>query len=116
MINLIAAISDNNAIGVANSMPWHISSDLKFFKARTMGSTVIMGRRTWESIGCKALPGRLNIVITSSKEPFETAEKADSFENAIALAKKLTPESEIFIIGGGSLYRQAIGVADRLYI
>ncbi|MBP5211107.1 MAG: dihydrofolate reductase [Bacteroidales bacterium] len=113
MINIIVAISDNYAIGRSGDMPWHLSGDLKFFKAKTTGHTVVMGRKTWVSIGAKPLPNRRNIVITRSAD-FEApgAEIRSSLEDAL----KENSGQEIFVIGGGQIYAQAIDLADRLYI
>lgn len=113
MINIIVAISDNYAIGRKGDMPWHLSGDLKFFKAKTTGNTVVMGRKTWLSIGAKPLPDRRNIVITGSAG-FEApgAEVCSSLEEAL----KENCGQELFVIGGGQIYRQAIDLADRLYV
>ncbi|MCF0168543.1 MAG: dihydrofolate reductase [Bacteroidales bacterium] len=108
MITLIAAVSLNGAIGRGGVMPWHISADMRFFKRKTMGHTVIMGRRTWESIGSKPLPGRNNVIISRTMP-----EACSSLEEALG---KKSADGEIFIIGGGEIYRQAISLADRLCI
>ena len=114
MINIIVAVSDNLAIGRAGDMPWHISADLKYFKRTTLGHTVIMGRRTWESIGCRPLKNRRNIVVSGTVEAAEGYEVAPSLAVALELAS--ATEEEVFIMGGGRLYAEAIDVADRLYI
>lgn len=113
--NIIAAVSDNCAIGRRGTIPWHISEDLKYFRRVTTGSTVIMGRKTFQSIG-KPLPGRTNIVITrSSGKGFpEGTITASSLEEALSIAGSYG--KPCFIIGGGEIYRQAMDVADRLYI
>lgn len=116
-ISMIVAVSDNMAIGCKGGMPWHISADFKYFKNTTFGHAVIMGRATWESIGCRPLPGRRNIVVSRSRTegPMEgvQAEYALSLEKALSI---VAGEDEVFIIGGGQLYRQAMDFADRLYI
>ena len=113
-ISLIAAIGADNAIGRNGQMPWHLSEDLKHFKSLTSGHIVVMGRRTWESLGSKPLPNRKNIVISKSMQPTEGCEVQSDidFLNLYKGKKK----EEIFIIGGGELYRQTIRIADTLYI
>ena len=129
---IIAAVADNLAIGRDNALLWHIPADMKYFKALTTGSPVIMGRKTFESIG-RPLPKRLNIVITRSDMKTDGVQAAHSLEEALELAETgeatsaLTggPETyplpgsspdKCFIIGGGEIYRQAMALADRLYI
>jgi dihydrofolate reductase len=117
VISLIAAMAKNRVIGKGNQMPWHIPGDLKHFRDLTRGHPVIMGRKTFESIG-KPLPQRQNIVI--SRDPKYTApgiESACSLQEAIGRARNPGAE-EIFVIGGGEIYRQALeqGLADRLYL
>ena len=112
-INIVVAASTNNVIGVAGDLPWHLSDDLKRFKALTMGKPIVMGRKTFESIG-RALPGRQNIVITTQTE--FTAEGCDvvsSPEAAIAVAAEA---EEVMIIGGGEIYRLFLPQADRIYL
>lgn len=114
---LVVALADNGVIGREGGLPWRLSTDLKRFKAITMGKPVIMGRKTWESIG-KPLPGRLNIVI--SRDPAYRAEGAvtvPSFESALNVARKRAGEAEeVCIIGGGDIFRMAMPLADRLYV
>ena len=113
IISIIVAFAENNVIGKDNQMPWKLSDDLKRFKAITTGHTVVMGRKTFESLG-KPLPNRKNIVLTSNPAAVPTnVITAGSLQQAIALAE---PESELFIIGGGDVYRQALPIADRLYL
>ena len=112
-ISIIVAIASNNAIGNNNQLIWHIPEDLKRFKALTMGHHIIMGRKTWESIG-RPLPGRTSIVVT--RDPHYKAEGctiANSLEQAIELSRD---DSEIFVIGGGELYAQALPLASKLYV
>lgn len=113
--NIIVAIADNYAIGKDNSLLWHISEDLKFFKRTTMGCTVIMGRKTFESIG-RALPGRLNIVVTrGSTCTFpEGVCTANSVDEAFRVAE--SAGKECFVIGGGEIYRQTLSMVDNLYV
>ena len=115
MISLIVAASINNAIGKENQLLWHLPNDLKFFKNTTWGGVVIMGRKTFESVN-KPLPGRTNIVIT--KQPDWNAENvvvASSLEDALEKATALNFK-EIFIIGGGEIYKQSIEIANRIYL
>lgn len=118
MVSIIVAIADNGAIGRNNQLLWHITEDMKFFKRTTGGHTVIMGRKTWESIG-RPLPNRRNIVVSRSlsKNPLVQipgVEISPSLEEAITAAGY--SDEEIFIMGGGEIYRQALPFADRLYL
>jgi dihydrofolate reductase len=118
-IDIVAAVTSNRIIGSDGGMPFRLSTDLKRFKALTLGKPVIMGRKTYESIG-KALPGRLNIVVTRSPNfAAEGVVVAASLETAIALASDRAREDQadtICIIGGGEIYAQAMALADRLLI
>lgn len=112
-ISIIVATSENHGIGKNNQLLWHLPNDLKFFKNITSGHTIIMGRKTFESIG-RPLPNRRNIVITRQKELI-----ADGVEiaSSISEALKLTSgEAEVFIIGGAEIYRQTLDLADRIYL
>jgi dihydrofolate reductase len=114
MISIIAAIAEDRGIGRDNSLLWHLPEDLKRFKKLTFGKTVIMGKKTWESLPVKPLKGRRNIVITDDPlDRFDDAEAAFSIWNAI---EKCDSGGEAFVIGGGSIYRQFLPYADRLYI
>lgn len=114
MISIIVAVSEDWGIGKNNELLWHISEDLKRFKRLTTGNTIIMGKKTWESLPKRPLPGRRNIVLTDNpKETIENAITAYSINDAIG---KCEESEEVFIIGGGSIYRQFMQVADRLYI
>ena len=112
-IHLIVARGRNGAIGLDGKMPWHIPEDLKHFKTVTMGCPVIMGRKTWDSIG-RALPGRTNIVLTRNTEAeFPGARRAASLDEALALV----PGAEtVFIIGGAQLYRQTLGLVTSAWV
>ncbi len=110
---MIVARSRNHVIGRDNQMPWKISADLQFFKRVTMGHPVVMGRKTWESIG-RPLPGRRNIVVSRNAQLQLTgAEVAGSLDEAL---DRLSESSRVFVIGGEQLFKQAFGKADRLYI
>ena len=114
MISIIVAVSDDWGIGKDNLLLWNISEDLKRFKRLTTGNTVIMGKKTWESLPRRPLPGRTNIVLTDDPEEIiDGSITAYSIEDALSKCKK---GEEIFVIGGGSVYRQFMPVADRLYI
>jgi dihydrofolate reductase len=114
MISIIVAVSEDLGIGKDNELLWHISEDLKRFKRLTTGNAVIMGKKTWESLPRKPLPGRKNIVLTDNlREVIEHAITAYSLQDALS---KCRSEEEIFIIGGGSIYRQYMPLADRLFI
>ena len=114
MISIIVAVSDDWGIGKDNELLWNISEDLKRFKRLTTGNTVIMGKKTWESLPRRPLPGRTNIVLTDDpKEIIDGSVTAYSIEDALSKCEK---GKEIFVIGGGSVYRQFMQVADRLYI
>jgi dihydrofolate reductase len=114
-ISIIAAIGKNRELGKDNRLLWHISEDLKRFKRITAGHPVIMGRKTFESLG-KPLAGRINIIIT--RDESYTAKGSlvcHSLVEAVSKAKEIERE-EIFIIGGGQIYNQAINIADKLYL
>ena len=111
---IIVAISDNNAIGRDNALLWHISEDLRFFKRTTLGCPVIMGRKTFESIG-RSLPKRVNIVISRGFHTDEEVAVAGSLEEAFSIASETNLE-RCFVIGGGQIYAQALPQADRLIV
>ena len=113
IISIIVAMANNRVIGKNNKMPWHLPADLAHFKKVTFGKPIVMGRRTYESIG-RPLPGRKNIVISSNPEyMLKGCETATSVESAFELVKN---EEEVFIIGGGYLYSQLLPKADKLYL
>lgn len=118
-ISIIAAVAKNGVIGADNQLPWRLPEDLKNFRRLTWGSPIIMGRKTFDSIG-KALPGRFNIVITrNSSSSFPDCATADSPMEAINIAEKNMGENnndEIFIIGGAEIYRQTMELADKMYL
>ena len=111
---IIVAVADNNGIGVKGALPWHISDDLKYFKAVTRGYPVIMGRTTYFSIG-RPLPGRKNIVLNLGGDPIPEVTCVYSFDEAYAEAAA-TGADKCFIMGGASVYRAALPEMDRLYI
>ena len=123
--NIIAAVADNGAIGRDNELLWHISADMKYFRRTTMGCPVIMGYRTWLSIG-RPLPGRKNIVITKSRfEAPETVAQVPDAATATAVAEESLAnvnadaqngEGQCFIIGGAKTYERMLSQADKLYI
>jgi len=114
MITIIVAVSENNGIGLGNRLLVHLPGDLKRFKNITLGHSLIMGKKTWESLPNKPLAGRRNIVITDNPDDtFEGALKAKSIQEALSLCEA---GKEVFIIGGGSVYRQFMPLADRLLV
>jgi dihydrofolate reductase len=118
MISIIVAVSENLAIGKDNKLLWHISEDLKYFKRITAGHTVIMGRKTWESIG-RPLPNRRNIVVSRSlkADSLPGADLFPSLEDALSASGGEGERSEeVFVIGGGEIYRQALPLADKIYL
>jgi len=112
-IYIIAAMTKNRVIGKDNKLPWHISEDLKNFKRLTTGNTVIMGRKTFDSIG-KPLPNRHNVVVSRSVSVIEGVDVCHSFEEAMEKAKSYG--KDIFVIGGGSVYALALPIADKMFI
>lgn len=112
-ISLIAALATNRVIGIENRLPWKLPEDLKHFKALTLGHHILMGRKTYESIG-RPLPGRTTVIVTRAGFPApEGCIVAHSIPDAIAAC---TGDEEIFFVGGADLYRQALPLADRLYL
>ena len=110
-ITLIAAYAARRCIGINNTMPWHLPEDFSFFKSYTTGKPVIMGRKTWESLPRKPLPGRQNIVITRQAYQAEGAQTAASLEDALALCQGV---EEVIIMGGAQIYAQALPIATDL--
>ncbi len=118
-IALIVAASENNVIGRNNQLPWYLPGDLQYFKAMTLGKPVIMGRKTFESIG-KPLPGRDNIVISRQSDyPTEGIKLVSSLDQAIALGESINlinGVDEVMIIGGAQIYAESLELADRVYL
>lgn len=113
MISLIAAMAKHRVIGKDNQMPWHMPADLSHFRQVTTGKPVVMGRKTFDSIG-RLLPGRRNIIVSRQTKPDGlAADWVHSLEDALALVADV---EEVMVIGGGELYKQALPLADRLYI
>jgi dihydrofolate reductase len=116
-ISLIVAVAENGIIGRGGALPWRLSDDLRRFKQLTMGHTIIMGRRTWESIG-RALPGRRTVVVSRRHDfrvDVDGVGIATSLDKALEIAKT-ADEDEAFIVGGAELYRKSLERADRLYL
>ena len=111
MISIIAAVAKNGAIGYKNTLIYWLPNDLKRFKALTTGHTIIMGRNTFLSLPKGALPNRRNVVLSRSAKAFEGCDVYPSLEEAL---KHCTPDEDIYIIGGASVYKQALPLADRL--
>jgi dihydrofolate reductase len=112
-ISLIVAMASNRAIGLNNRMPWHLSADLKKFKQITMGAPILMGRKTYESIG-RPLPGRTNIII--SRNPSYRQPGCLVFNDIETALEHCRDAEEIFVIGGSAFYRSMLPVADTLYL
>jgi len=112
IVSAVVAISENHAIGKDNKLLWYLSNDLKHFKDITTGGTIIMGRKTYESVG-KPLPKRRNIIITRQAITIEGSEVVNSIEAALALCKT---EAEVYIVGGAEIYKQAMPLTDRIYL
>ncbi|MGA0024232.1 MAG: dihydrofolate reductase [Burkholderiales bacterium] len=112
-LSLIVAMAKNRVIGVNGKIPWHLPNELQLFKSVTMGHHIIMGRKTWESIG-RLLPGRTTVIVTRQKNfAVPGAKIAHTLEEAITLC---AGDDETFVIGGGELYRAAMPMADRIYL
>lgn len=117
ILTLIVAVSDNQVIGLSNQLPWHLPRDLAYFKQVTLGCPVIMGRKTYESIG-KALPKRSNLVITHNRDyHLDDALVVNSLAEAIEKAKTLPSRNgEVHIIGGATLFEKALLLVDKIYL
>tara|TARA_R110002050_G_scaffold149837_3_gene276492 strand:+ start:1122 stop:1655 length:534 start_codon:yes stop_codon:yes gene_type:complete len=128
ILSMIVATADNNVIGKDNDMPWHLPADLAYFKKVTLGKPVIMGRKTYESIG-RALPGRRNIVISRDENYIpqgkgsEDVDVVTSVEQALAIMEEVNNNdatedkiTEVMVIGGGAIYKHCLPNADRLYV
>jgi dihydrofolate reductase len=118
-LSLIAALAENRVIGIDNSMPWHLPGDFKYFKATTLGKPIIMGRKTWDSLG-RPLPDRLNLVVSRQLDlELPGAEVFASLDAAIERAEAWAHEQgadEVMLIGGAQLYELGLAQADRLYL
>lgn len=118
IISIVVAASEDNAIGKDNQLLWKLPNDMKFFKNLTWGMPVVMGRKTFESIGSKPLPGRLNIVLTRQANLFNNIAGVKSFSDFNDAVKLATAEGykELFVIGGSELYRHTFAIADKIYL
>lgn len=116
MFSIIVAKSINNIIGINNSMPWNIPSDLKRFKELTMGKKILMGRKTFESLPC-VLPGRTHLVLTTNKDFSHENENVIVYHDLEKLIEEFKDsEEEVFVIGGGNIFSQFIDITSKLYI
>lgn len=111
-MNIIVAVAKNNAIGKNNNLLWHIKEDLVYFKKTTLGATVVMGRKNFESIG-KPLPGRRNVVVSKTMNEIEGIEIFRSIDQAL---DSCSSNEEVFIIGGGEIYKQSISLVQRIFL
>ena len=115
-ISLVVAASDNHAIGKDNQLLWHLPKDMRFFKNTTWALPILMGRKTFESLGNKVLPGRMNIVITrQANKQYEGVHVVGTLEQAIELAKQ-NDYKELMVIGGGEIYQMAMPLANTIYL
>ena len=112
--SIIVAVSENNVIGKDNRLLWHLSGDMKRFKAITTGHTIVMGRKTFLSLG-RALPNRRNVVLSSSMRT-GAVENVEVYSSLLELQQALSDEEEVIIIGGGELYRQFLPLATKVYL
>lgn len=112
MISVIVAVAENGVIGAGNALLWHITEDMKRFRAITSGHPVVMGRRTWESLG-RPLPNRTNVVVTRQDLTIEGCRVVHSLPEAVSL---FPSDEEVFIIGGAQIYAEAMPIADRFYL
>ena len=112
MISVIVAVAENGVIGDKNTLLWHISEDLRNFKRVTSGHPVVMGRKTYDSLG-RPLPNRTNVVITRQNIEIDGCEVVHSLEEALS---KFSAEEEVFVIGGAQIYAEALPIADRFYL
>ena len=115
-ISLVVAASDNHAIGKDNQLLWHLPKDMRFFKNTTWALPILMGRKTFESLGNKVLPGRMNIIITrQANKQYEGAKVVTTLEEAIELANQ-NNYKELMVIGGGEIYTMAMPFAQTIYL
>lgn len=118
IISIIAAMAENRVIGIDNSLPWKLPSDMKWFRQHTLGKPIVMGRKTFESFGGRTLPDRPNIIVTrDTKYKVDGATVTHSIDEALQVASDVAGDSaEVMIIGGASFYEQMLPKADRLYL
>lgn len=120
ILSHITAMAKNRVIGINNTLPWHLPEDMKFFRTKTKGHVMIMGRKTFESLG-SPLPGRFHIIITrQANYKYENPQVkiVSSIEEAVTFAKTLLPQwpEEVFIIGGGEIYKESLSVTNKVYL
>lgn len=119
-VTIVAAVALNGVIGKDGKLPWHFPEDMKHFRSLTTGHYVIMGRKTWDSLGRRPLPKRTNVVVTSTPEAIATRNvdvlAGKSLEDVIRFFKDSPKDIELFIIGGASIYKEALPIADRMVI
>ena len=113
-VSLIWAMADNRVIGIENRLPWKLPADMRWFRQQTLGKPIVMGRLTFESFGARPLPGRRNLIV--SRNPDYRAEGAEVFDSLPAALAAAEDDAEVMVIGGASLYAQALPLADRLYL
>lgn len=116
MISLIWAMADNRVIGIGNRLPWKLPADMQWFRQNTLGKPIIMGRLTFESFGTKPLPGRRNIILSRNSDYAASVPEVDVYASLQAALEVTKDAGEVMIIGGMSLYKQALLLADRLYL
>lgn len=120
ILSHITAMSQNHVIGTQNQLPWNIPEDMKFFRTKTKGHIMIMGRKTYDSLGGQPLPQRFHIVITRQdlKSEHPLVKYVKTLQEAVALAKTLVSEwgEEVFIAGGGEIYKQSMSITDKIYL
>ncbi len=117
IISLIAAMGRNRVIGNKGKLPWHMPADLEYYKSKIKGKTVVMGRKTFDSMGNKPLPNRTNIIITRDQNyKVEDALVVHSAEEAIKEAEKINPNQELMVIGGSEIYKEFLPRANRIYL
>lgn len=114
ILSLVVAVARNGAIGIDGGLPWRLPGDLAFFKKVTMGKPILMGRKTWESLPRKPLPGRPNLIVT--RDPAYVAEGGAVFSDIDAALAHVGSVGEVAVIGGAELYRQTLDRADRIYL
>ncbi len=113
-ISLISAMTDDRVIGINNSLPWKLPSDMRWFRKHTLGKPIIMGRKTFESFGAKPLPERMNIIITNNNDyQADNCMVVNNIDSALQVAGNV---DEVMVIGGASFYQQMLPYADRLYL
>ncbi|QKY69166.1 dihydrofolate reductase [Lentibacillus sp. CBA3610] len=115
MISFLVAMDRNGVIGYQNDLPWHLPNDLKFFKQKTTGNTIIMGRKTFEAIG-RALPNRRNVVISKQHDQFPEGIDVIRDTKTVLDWNSQQPDDELFVIGGGDIFKQFLPHANRMYI